>query len=276
MINFDSKLVKDFFEKGKSDDCPIIDMHAHMFNLAGAHMIESTGEGVIKHMDRSGVKLTLFASHAALFGSHHLFYKDLEVAKRHPEHYRLYYPVTSPTCDAKIDLGAMDKNPEYVGMKFLCDYYNTALSEEKHQPYYEYANSKKMPVLCHTWGNSPYDGIDEARKVLERNPGLIMLAGHSFFGKWDDAIALAKEHKNLNLELTAVLTQCGIVDKFVEAGLSKQIIFGVDAPWFSYIHGIGSLLYADISDEDVYNILYGNAWNILKNADISLPNWMND
>ena len=47
--------------------------------------------------------------------------------------------------------------------------------------------------------------------------------------------------------------------------------FGVDAPWFSYEFGIGALLSADISDEDIRNILYRNPLRIMKEAHIEIP-----
>lgn len=274
MIDQNSALTIDFFEKGSSLSCPVIDMHAHMFNFGGSYMIAKTPEAVIRAMDRSGVRLTLFCSHTSLFGGYHGNALDLAAAKQYPGRFMLYYPVTSPVCDAARDLRAMDENPEYAGMKFLPEYYSVKLSDDRHTPYFEYADAKKLPILCHTWGNSPYDGVDEAEKVLCKYHNLRFIAGHSFRGDWERGIALAKEHDNLYLELTAVLSQRGKVDDFVRAGLSKRIVFGVDAPWFSYDFGIGALLSAEISDADRYNILYENARKILTGADITPPDYI--
>ncbi len=45
---------------------------------------------------------------------------------------------------------------------------------------------------------------------------------------------------------------------------STRIVFGADAPWFNHHYYIGSLLGADITDEDRRNICYRNAERLLK------------
>lgn len=45
---------------------------------------------------------------------------------------------------------------------------------------------------------------------------------------------------------------------------STRMVFGTDAPWFNYPYYIGSLLGADITDEDRRNICYRNAERLLK------------
>jgi predicted TIM-barrel fold metal-dependent hydrolase len=44
---------------------------------------------------------------------------------------------------------------------------------------------------------------------------------------------------------------------------SEKIIYGTDFPWFSQPYCIGTVLGADITDEDRRNILYRNAMRIL-------------
>ncbi len=260
-----------FFEHGKSVEYPIIDMHAHMYNFGGGYMIASEPADIIRAMDRSGVILTLFCGHPALFGGRYAFEKDLDAARQYKNRLLCYYPVASPVSDVDKDIKSIEENSEYIGMKFLADYYKIPLSDSCHDPFWEYADSRSMPVLCHTWGGSPFDGVEEAEKIVKKYRGLSFIAGHSFRGDWEGAIKIAQEYDNLYLELTAVLSQFGIVERFVKAGLADRIVFGVDAPWFSYDFGIGALLSADISDNDRIKILYSNAANILNRAEIDLP-----
>jgi predicted TIM-barrel fold metal-dependent hydrolase len=151
-----------------------------------------------------------------------------------------------------------------VGFKFLCDYYGVALSDKRHLPYWEYANDNRLLVLCHTWGQSPFDGPEEAEKILSKYPDLVLIAGHSFHGQWDKAVELASRYPNLYLELTAVLDDRGALELFVEKLGSERILFGVDLPWFSYYYGIGAVLSARISDEARRNILYRNGVKLLE------------
>lgn len=269
MINYDSPLTRDFLTEGRSAACPVIDMHAHMFDCYECNMLADTPEKQLAAMDRSGVKLALFCSHDSLYGGYPYFAEDLAAARRFPGRFRTYMCVFSPDCDPGRDIAFAEENRDIVaGLKFHGDTYSVPISDRRHEPYYDYADKRKLPVLFHTWAGSPNDGADEARRVLEKHRDFAFIAGHSFRGSMTDGIELALEYPNLYLELTAVLSQRGMVESFVEAGLEDRIVFGVDAPWFSYDFGIGALLSADITDEVRKKILYKNAAGILNRADI--------
>jgi len=264
-----SPLVAEFIEKGYSESCPVIDMHAHMFSHAGARMIADTPEKVLHYMARSNVALTVFASHRTLMDGFDPRF-DLDSQRFHPDKFKLYYPVLSLKLDPERDLRAVRDNPAYIGFKFLCDYYKIPLEDPRHEPYWEYANSRKMPVLCHTWGGSPFDGPENVSKILDKYRDLTLIAGHSFRGEEDKGVLLAKRYENFFFELTAVLSAQGRLEKFINGGFSDRIVFGVDAPWFSYDSYIGALLSADITDDDRRAILFKNAAAILKKSGIDV------
>ncbi|HZJ75312.1 MAG TPA: amidohydrolase family protein [Clostridia bacterium] len=265
MIDFSSPLTRDFFENGFSDDCPIIDMHAHMFNYAGGRMIADTPKKVLSYMERANVRLAVFSSHRTLMDGFCADY-DLNIWKSYPKNFRLYYPVLSKKANAERDIRIVDENPAYIGFKFLCDYYRVPLEDKRHEPYLEYANTKKMPILCHTWGHSEFDGVNNARKVLRKYSDLTFLAGHSFRGDEDEACKIGKDFENLYFELTAVLSETGRLEKLLDAGLMERIVFGVDAPWFSYHSYIGALLSAGIDDDTIKDILFRNALTVLNKS----------
>lgn len=272
MIDDTSALTRDFLTDGKSVDCPVIDLHAHMFNCYECNMLVDTPEKQLEKMDRSGVALALFCSHDALYGGYPFFAADRDVVNRFPDRFRMYQCVFSPDCDPDRDLAFAEENRRQVaGFKFHGDTYRVPISDARHEPYYDYADSRRLPVLFHTWHGSPYDGTEQARKVLEKHRELAFIAGHSFRDSFTDGIEMAKAYPNLYLELTAVLSQRGMLEGFVAAGLEDRIVFGVDAPWFSYDFGIGALLSADITDEARRKILYKNALGILQRAEIDLP-----
>jgi predicted TIM-barrel fold metal-dependent hydrolase len=242
-----------------------------MFSHAGARMIADTLEKVIRFMDRSNVRLAVFASHRTLMDGFCPDF-DLKTYQKYPDKFRLYYPVLSLCLDPEHDLRTVSENPAYIGFKFLCDYYKTPLENPRHTPYFEYANSRKMPVLCHTWGGSPYDGVENVSRVLEKYRDLSLIAGHSFRGDEDMGVIAAKKYDNLYFEMTAVLSAENRLEKFIKAGFSKRIVFGVDAPWFSYDNYIGALLSADISDDDRRDILFRNAAAVLEKGGVEIYN----
>lgn len=265
MMNAESKLAMGFWADGSVADCPILDFHAHMGGYYGGYIPNGDAEGMLHSMDRCNTVLTCFCSHDSLFAPQVGIQKDLATAKQHKDRFKAYHIVSSRTLAAEEDLARVEANADcYVGFKFLCDYYGVPLSDKRHEPYWEYANQKGLLVLCHTWGGSAMDGPEEAEKILSRYPHLKLIAGHSFYGQWDHAIQLSRQYSNLYLELTAVLHNRGPLDLFVNQLGSHKILFGVDLPWFSYYHGIGAVLSANITDEDRRNIFYRNGKKLLE------------
>jgi predicted TIM-barrel fold metal-dependent hydrolase len=88
-------------------------------------------------------------------------------------------------------------------------------------------------------------------------------------------VRLADEFPNFYYELTAVLDDRGPLDFFLEKarGGSRQVLFGTDLPWFSLHHGIGSVLSADMSDDDRRNIFYRNGVRLLSRFKWFCPLW---
>jgi len=273
VINRNSLIANEFMGKGYSDICPVLDMHAHMFSYYGAYMSADTPEKMLKYMDRSGVKTAVFASHSALNEGRDFISQDLDIARRYHERFLCYYPVLSRITDPNYDLKMIESNNEYIGMKFLCDYYQVPLSDEKHTPYWEYADDHKMAVLCHTWGSSKFNGAEEIEKILMKYHNLTFIAGHSIFGRFDEAVRLTRKYSNLILELTALFPCKGHFEPLVEAGLTDRIVFGVDSPWFSYDAYIGSLISMGLSDDVLKDILYRNAVRILDRMGKKMPQY---
>ena len=274
MINSKSTLAERFWEHGQLDDCPVLDMHAHMGSFYGGYIPLDTAEAVLAAMDRSHVVLTCFVGHGSLFAPQTGIGQDLEIARRYPDRFKLYHIVSSQTVQPEADLDRIEANKSsYVGFKFLSDYYQVPLSDQRHQPYWEYANENRLLVLAHTWGGSAFDGPGEVEKILDRYPDLIFVAGHSFHGDWDSAVRLAARYPNLYLEMTAVLDDRGALDLLVDKLGSERILFGVDMPWFAYTHGIGAVLSAGMTDEDRCNIFYRNGKRLLSRFPWFNPIW---
>jgi hypothetical protein len=274
MINRESQLAARFWQQAGLDDCPILDLHAHMGPFFGGYLPHAAPEAMLAEMDRHHVILTCFVSHAALFAPQIGLPADLEIARLYPDRFKAYHAVPSHHLQPEADLDRLRAHPDcYVGLKFLCDYYQVPLSDPRHQPYWQYANANKRLVLAHTWGGSVYDGLGEAEKILETYPDLVLVAGHSFHGDWPGAIRLARRFPQLYLELTAVLDDRGALDQLVQELGSEQILFGVDLPWFAYAHGIGAVLDAIMTDKDRRNILYRNGRRLLARFPWFEPIW---
>ena len=255
-----------FFRDGKVADCPIYDLHGHMHSLRGGFLPRCSPEAMAAAMERAGVKLIVFCSHAALGVPDIGNSINVETVRRFPDQFRAYCGVNPNYPDqVQRDLDTFDEHLDvYVGLKYLADYHKVAITDARYQPAWQLAEERGLLVLLHTWGGSAYNGAKHVRECAEKYPNASILMGHSCHGDWDGAVALVKDFPNVYFELTAVLDDRGAVDKFAAECGSERIVFGTDSPWFNHHYYIGSLLGADLDDEDRRNIFYRNAERLLK------------
>ena len=261
-----SALADEFWENGKSASCPIYDMHGHMGAYHSIYFPRGDTAAMIRTMDEAGVRLLLFSHHAALNSPDLANRPSIEAVRRFPDRLRAYCMVNPNYPEQTTrDLAAFDSLfPDvFVGFKFLSDYHRVALTDDRYRPAWEYADSRGLLVLAHTWGGSVYDGEDVVQQVAERYPRVRFLLGHSCHGAWDAAVALARSFPNVFLELTAVFDDRGVIEKLALEVGSDRMLFGTDLPWFDPHHAVGVLMNADITDQDRHNICHANAEKLL-------------
>jgi len=260
-----SPLALEFWEKGRSDACPVYDMHGHMGVWHSIYFPRAEAARMVHTMDGAGVRMLCFCHHASLFSPEIGNSANVAAVRQFPDRLRAYMAVNPNYPELlRRDLDTFDDYRDvYVGFKFLADYHKVPLDAEAYRPAWEFANERKLLILTHTWGRSPLDGPEVVRKMAERYPDVRLLLGHSCHGEWDKAISVARDCPNAYLELTAVLDDRGVVERFVGAGLAHKMLFGTDLPWFDPQHDIGCLLSADITDEDRHLILHRNAEELL-------------
>lgn len=283
-------LIKEFLDRGRSETCPIIDMHGHYGPFSWVYMPNTDAGAMIKTMDMTGVKTLVCSSHHALLvdtekGNNII--RDL--VKNHPRRFFGYLVINPHRPDLiEADLENFHKENGFLGLKLWPDYHLYPLTGDRYKPALEYANERGLSILIHTWGYSPYDGPDLVEKIASRYSEVTLIMGHSGYGEWDRSIGLAKGFENVYLELTAVyathegivLLWCpekdfgigvnGIIEKMVKEAGSEKILFGTDLPWYSPQYAAGSVLFSNISVDDVHNIFHRNAEKIFKKQGIEL------
>jgi len=265
MINSKSKLAQDFWERGRLEDCYILDFHAHMHHMAESYFPACNPEQMIETMKRCNTKLTVFCSHHALYYAEFEEEYNLNEAKRYPEYFKAYHSVIPGRTDFKKTVERFEKNRQYYfGFKFHADFHSTALTDDAYKPFFEYMNANNLPALLHTWGHSGYDGPDVVKKIAGKYPNAALICGHSFHSDWKYGAEVTKDYPNMFPELTAVMDNCGAIEMLCDIVGSDRILFGTDLPWFDTHHGIGAVLSADISDDDMRNIFYRNGERLLK------------
>jgi len=268
-INKNSALAQAFWNHEKVEDCPIYDFHGHMHEMFGGYLPAADPGKMVDTLNRAGAESFVFCSHLALYAPEMGERANEEPIRQYGKPLRAYLGVKSYHPDPENDLKRLDENRDlYVGCKFLQDYWGIPLEDPRNTAYWEYLEKHHLLALCHTWGGSPNNGAANIRRVAEKYPHVTIICGHSIHGCWEDAMQLVRDFPNVYLELTAVLDDRGVLDRFVEGIGSERIVFGTDLPWFSTFHGIGAVLDAEMTDDDRHNILHRNGERILKNAGV--------
>jgi len=260
-----SDLAREFWEQGRSESCPIYDMHGHMGTWPAIYFPRGDVESMIGTMDECGVRMLVFSHHTALLAPNLGNRLSVEAVRRYPDRLRAYCAV-NPNYPEQLeaDLATFEAHRDvYVGFKFLSPYHGVSFADERCRPAWEYADEHELLVLCHTWGGDELCGPAVVRQIAQAYPHVKLLMGHSCHGDWDAAVQLVRDFPNLYLELTGLFDDGGVVDKFVREAGSDRVLFGTDLPWFDPHYGIGVVLSAHISDDDRHNIFHRNAERLL-------------
>jgi len=245
-------------------DCPLYDMHGHWGSTVGIALPAAEPATAERLLRQAGVRRLVICHHHALFAPDIGNAANIAAVRALPDLLRAYCAV-NPNYPEEIarDLARYDDYPDvFVGFKFLSGYHQIALEDERNAPAWEFADARKLPVLMHTW-SGPFNGAENIRRIADRYPNVRLLCGHSVFGDWDDAVALANDFPHLFLELTAVLIERGHVERLRAGVGSKKLVFGTDFPWFSHSYSLGVVLGAGFTEEECRDILYRNAQRLL-------------
>lgn len=283
-----SPLAADFLAKGYSEDCPLIETHAHYGPYQGAYLPVEPHEKMVRTFRRAGVTKALCSSHEAILGEVDAGNAmTQEVVNGEPELFAGYWVVNPRNADHMARLVSDYENTRgFVGFKLGPEYHTYPLDGPGYAPALEYADAHKLIVLVHTWGGSAFDSPQQVATVAGRYPQVAFLMGHSGFGDFETAVAVARHYEHAYLELTCVyaahdfamlpagsstpvqlassLHVNGIIEYMVEHATSKKIVFGTDMPWYSPHFAAGAVMYARIDDEARKDICHRNAQRLLE------------
>ena len=279
-------LAKEFWEVGRSESCPIYDMHGHMGEWSAIYFPRGDARAMIGTMDECGVRVLVFSHHTALMAPDIGNALSIEAVRSYPDRLRAYC-VVNPNYPEQMeaDLATFEEHADvYVGLKFLPDYHGIALTDSRYQPAWEFASERGLMILAHTWGGSPYNDGRMLAEVAARYPRARFLMAHCNFPEWETAVNIVQDLPNVYLDMTSIavahdfslmaggsLMQTsrgapqvnGLIEYFVEEVGSDRIVFGSDLAWYSQLYQVGAVLFAYISDEARHDILHRNAEKLL-------------
>lgn len=255
--------LRDAFLEGGG--CPVIDAHAHLGPFRSIYMPEASRESMIAGMERAGIEAIIVSPHDALFGdSREGNAQMLEAVQASPG--RIYGYCTIHPGYPRETASELDRylhQPGVVGVKIHPTSHEYPVDGPNYAPVLERLEAEGGLLLSHTWGNDSFCGAQKMRVIAERYPNVRLLLGHSCYGAWAEAIALAADFPNVYLELTAAAHAYGLLEWMCREAGSQKVVFGTDYPWFDPAVYIGFVTFAHIDEEAMRNILFANARGLL-------------
>ena len=240
----------------------IVDAHMHLGPYGPFHVAQEDAAGMIREMDRLGIRQGWISSHASI--SADALWGNDEVAaavRAYPDRF-LGFVVVDPNYpdEALPELERRLDSPEFGAIKIHPGLAQYPIHGPAYDPVWDVAADRGCPVLTHAWTGCPYCGPKAVRRVLERHPDVCLIFGHALFqATFEEAADLARDFENVLLDITTSNHCYGMIEHAVASVGAGRLLYGSDMPFISAAGAVGKVLYAQISDEDKARILGGNA-----------------
>lgn len=243
----------------------IVDIHTHLGPFRNFHIPRNDESGVVAAMDALGIDVIVTSAHAAI--SADLRYGNNLVAdavRRNPGRI-LGYCVANPNYarEMEAELTRCLALTGFVGVKVHPELHGDhALDAAEYRPMWELAQERSLPVLAHTFFGG--DGLEVFARLADAYPRAQILLGHA--GQDFPAarvVELVRSHTNVWLDLSGLLSTEGAIEALVAEAPLDRILFGSDLPFMSGALQLGTLLYAQLTPEELDMIAYRNAETLL-------------
>jgi hypothetical protein len=240
----------------------IIDGHCHMGPWFNFPIADNKAEGMLRVMDRTGVRIACPSGHAGIGPDFRLGNDEVIAAMlRHPGRF-LPYCSLNPNYG---DEGCLDeyKRCERLGLRHI-KLHNIHGKPYDHPTYcraLEYVNCRNCVVLAHTWNDASVTTLARLAKEL---PNLSFLLAHTGAGGYGEYVASASIAPNVYYDLTFSNAPHGLVEYLVGQVGEDRILFGSDLPFLSLTHQLGKVLCANVRPETKRKILGLNARSVFR------------
>jgi predicted TIM-barrel fold metal-dependent hydrolase len=159
--------------------------------------------------------------------------------------------------------------PFFVGIKFLCFYWQVPVTDARFRPALEYAQRRRLPILLHTW-DDPYDSPAMLNDIVREYPDAAFLLGHSGGGNAGrlEAHELAAANANVYLEWCGSFCSSIPWETTLKVVDPSRVIFGTDAMGHDMAWELARFLSLDVPQETLLPILGDNMRRILARATV--------
>jgi predicted TIM-barrel fold metal-dependent hydrolase len=244
----------------------IIDAHAHVGPWYNFHMPRPDAATMLAVMDRCGARLAVVSSMIGIGPDAAAGNAEMvALVRAHPDRFAGYAVFNPHHPGSAADVASALDLPGVVGIKIHPDTHAYQVGEPDYAPAFELATRRAVPILTHTFADSPFCDPAMFDAVAARWPEARVILGHA--GATDAghraSIAVAQNHPNLYLELCGSFTTGLWIRRLVEAVGAERVIFGTDFPFIDFRYTLGRVVFAGLSEADTALILGGNARRLL-------------
>jgi predicted TIM-barrel fold metal-dependent hydrolase len=243
----------------------VIDCHCHI-GLWGRFNANECGEnGLIKSMREVGTLKSLISSHSAIgpdfkFGNTEM----LNAVTKFPDCF-FGYAVINPHYKSEIkeELERCFSNESIIGIKIHAGLAMCQIDNPNYEEAYEYANMNKKIVLLHTWS---LEDVNATQKIADKYKDAIFIMGHGGGPEYmaqEQAIKAVNSYSNIYLDTALSQPYNGNIEYLVGKADITKILYGTDCSFYSPLHTLGRIAYANISDDHKKAIFGGNIKKIL-------------
>ncbi|MBQ6421172.1 MAG: amidohydrolase family protein [Clostridia bacterium] len=240
----------------------IFDIHAHIDATSDFELTDSSPDKVVRTLDALGIGgacvSSILSIHADCpLGNLHV----KEACSKYPG--RLYGYLTVSPYDPDTDLDGAFADPHFKGMKVHAAFHRTAINDPRYEPYWEYADKKRLPVLFHAWELADVRHIAE---LAPRYPDAKFIIGHGAMRTWAikrEVVKAVKHNGNIFADTTVSVAYDGAIEWAASQLGADRVCYGSDIPFYDCRHVVGKVATSRLSDADKEKILGENAKKIL-------------
>lgn len=238
----------------------VVDAHGHLGRYGVFDMPASTAAEAVAVMDRVGVDV-LCVSHVLSLVGDWVRGNDLvaQAMQEFPGRF-VGYAVVNPNHPGTVR-AELDRCVERLGMKGIkvhAGLHEYPLDGPAMMAVYEYAAEKGgLPVLGHGFNDAR--AMEKLSAVFPTVPFIVAHSGGGYRGRPEAIIDLVADRDNLYTDVCSSLVPYGGIEALVERVGAGKVLFGSDFTWQHLTHQIGRVLLADLTEQDKWAIIGGNA-----------------
>jgi len=248
-------------------DIEIVDAHVHMGPYHKFYIPQNSPEDMLHVMDHLHIAQSCVSSHLAISGDWYTGNRlTAQAVTAHPDRF-IGYVVVSPNEPDLIEPELKQAFDEwgFKGIKLVPDTHLQPIGSDGYQPVFKFASHRQCLVLVHTYHGSRFDDPQLFGSVAKQYPEVPILMVHSgaLTTAFEGAITLAKDNKNLYLDISGSFITADWIERMVLEIGADRVLFSSDQPFIDPRYSLGRLLNANLSMDALAQVIGGNIKRLL-------------